>query len=112
MSAVVLNTPQQQRSPLLPWQQDDSTLSGLVADIKGRWEDRQIHQEEHEITNWLKRSGWTAHFLEWDLGDIYGVQLWPNAWPGTSSAARAGHGHRSDAYSSTAAYQGSRACLP
>jgi hypothetical protein len=26
---------------------------------------------KHEITNWLRRSGWTAHFTGWDLSEIY-----------------------------------------
>jgi hypothetical protein len=28
---------------------------------------------KHEITNWIRRSGWTAHFVGRDLGEIHGI---------------------------------------
>jgi hypothetical protein len=29
--------------------------------------------DKHETTNWLKRAGWTAHFKDRDLGEIYTI---------------------------------------
>jgi hypothetical protein len=54
----------------------------LISDIKEQWAHERSQQEEmqrvladgadkHETTNWLKRAGWTAHFRERDLGEIY-----------------------------------------
>ncbi|RFU71790.1 recq family helicase, partial [Trichoderma arundinaceum] len=53
-----------------------------IAKIKEQWSYDQSQQEEmqkiladgaakHEITNWLKRSGWTAHFINRNLREIY-----------------------------------------
>ena len=53
----------------------------LIDKIKERWAHYQSQQEEmqkvladgaakNEITDWLKRSGWTAHFVHRDLGEI------------------------------------------
>jgi superfamily II DNA helicase RecQ len=60
----------------------------LVADIKEQWAETQSQQEEmqkvladgilrHETTNWLKRSGWLAHFHGRDLGEIYASSRMP-----------------------------------
>ncbi|PNP37241.1 hypothetical protein TGAMA5MH_10863 [Trichoderma gamsii] len=57
-------------------------LDKTIAKIKEQWVHDQGQQEEmqkvladgaakHEITNWLKRSGWTAHFTGRDLGEIH-----------------------------------------
>jgi hypothetical protein len=54
----------------------------LVNDIKEQWAHEKKQQEEmqkvlaegvdkHETTNWLKRTGWRAHFQERDLAEIY-----------------------------------------
>ncbi|KAL2211178.1 hypothetical protein CC79DRAFT_1353329 [Sarocladium strictum] len=67
----------------------------LVARIKERWACGQDRQEEiqkvlangaakHEITNWLRRSGWTAHFVGRDLGEIYASSRMPG--PGKEEA--------------------------
>ncbi|KAL2201601.1 hypothetical protein CC79DRAFT_1351830 [Sarocladium strictum] len=41
---------------------------------------------EHEITNWLRRSGWTAHFVGRDLGEIHASSRMPG--PGKEEARR------------------------
>jgi hypothetical protein len=54
----------------------------LLNNIKEQWAHERSQQEEmqkiladgadkHKTTNWLKRAGWTAHFKERDLGEIY-----------------------------------------
>ena len=54
----------------------------IIAKIKEQWIHNQSQQEEiqkvlankaakHEIINWLKHSGWIAHFLKRDLSEIY-----------------------------------------
>ena len=54
----------------------------LIDDIKEQWAYERSQQEElqkvladradkHETTNWLRRAGWTAHFKERDLSEIY-----------------------------------------
>lgn len=69
----------------------------LVAGIKERWACGQDRQEEiqkvladgaakHEITNWLRRSGWTAHFVGRDLGEIHASSRMPG--PGEEEARR------------------------
>ncbi|KAL2209730.1 hypothetical protein CC79DRAFT_1321165 [Sarocladium strictum] len=69
----------------------------LVAGIKERWACGQDQQEEiqkvladgaakHEITNWLRRSGWTAHFVGRDLGEIHASSRMPG--PGEEEARR------------------------
>jgi hypothetical protein len=60
----------------------------LVADIKEQWAHERQQQEEmqkvladgaarHETTNWLKRTGWTAHFTGRDLSEIYACGRMP-----------------------------------
>ncbi|KAL2203436.1 hypothetical protein CC79DRAFT_1390855 [Sarocladium strictum] len=60
----------------------------LVAGIKERWACGQDRQEEiqkvladsaakHKIINWLRRSGWTAHFVGRDLGEIHASSQMP-----------------------------------
>jgi superfamily II DNA helicase RecQ len=61
----------------------------LVEEITEQWAYEKSQQEEmqkvladgadkHETTNWLKRAGWTAHFKERDLGEIYVCSRMPS----------------------------------
>ena len=63
---------------------------GLLDRIKEQWAHDRSQQEElqkvladgaakHETTNWLKRSGWTAHFVGRDLGQVYACSRMPGA---------------------------------
>lgn len=65
-----------------PGEEDPEYLDETIAKIKEQWVYDQSQQEEmqkvladgaakHEITNWLKRSGWTAHFIDRNLREIY-----------------------------------------
>jgi hypothetical protein len=64
-------------------------LPAIVDDIKRRWAADQAEQEElsmvlaadgasrHEVTNWLKRAGWSVHFAGRHLGDIHRCSRMP-----------------------------------
>ena len=67
---------------------DDDNSNNVIAEIQGQWAAQQAQQEEmqrvladgaakHEVTNWLKRAGWTAHFTGRDLSEIYSFSIMP-----------------------------------
>jgi superfamily II DNA helicase RecQ len=65
-----------------------TTTMPLIDAVLARWVQDQGEQEsllkvladgaaKHEITNWLRRAGWSTHFAQRDLGDIYGTSRMP-----------------------------------
>jgi hypothetical protein len=45
----------------------DQATHRLIEEIKEQW---AHEREQHETSNWLKRTGWRAHFQEWNLEPI------------------------------------------